>query len=260
MRSRRFLRLNTFAVLLLCCLAIDARSQSPSPTTKATESDIAKLSDGTVSGNMYHNPDLGFRYEFPAGWNVSDKTTQARAISDGQQFVWADDMSAKLKSNVAHQCSKGLLFVSRYPDEMRMTRFNPLALLIAADPACLPGTSFPSNVKDRDAIQKIVGNLGIYFKVSNTNSARATRIRAFDNAGRVMLEVSQPFYVSSYQPGTTTFQRIRSSIWILKDENYWLMLLFASDDDAQLDKLRATRVFFDSGSEPSQKIPTPHPQ
>jgi hypothetical protein len=248
MRSREFLRFNIFGIVLFSCLTIGARCQSSSPTTKATGSDIAQLSDGTVSGNVYRNADLGFRYEFPAGWIVNDKATQAHAVSAAQQFVWADDMQARSKSK-AGRCSKGLLLVSRYPEEMRVTEFIPMAFLIVADPGCLPGVSFPNDVKDAEAIRRIAGNLGTYFKVSSVNSPSVPRVRAFNNAGRVMLEVSQPYTIYSHEPGTSTVQNVRSSIWIMKAEKYWLMLMFASADDAQLEKLRATsKVFFDSGT------------
>lgn len=248
MRSRKFLQLNIFAIVLFSCLATGARCQSSSPTTKATGSDIAQLSDGTVSGNLYRNAELGFRCEFPAGWIVNDKATQAHAISTAQQFVWADDTDAKPKSAVG-RCSKGLLLVSRYPEEMRLTEFIPLAFLIVADPGCSPGVSFPRDVKDGEAIRRIAGRLGTYFKVSSVSSPLVPRVRAFDNAGRVMLEVSQPYTIYSHQLGTTTVQNVRSSIWIMKVERYWLMLMFASADDVQMEKLRTTtKVFFDSGT------------
>jgi len=246
--AHRTLRFGMFAILLSSCLVMETRGQSPLMTSKANETDVTKLSDGTVSGNTYHNADLGFRYEFPSGWTVSDKATQEKVIRAGHQFVWADDVSAKGQHKAA-QCSKALLLVLRYPEEMRLNEFNPQAFLVAADPRCLPGASFPRDVKDREAIQRIAGHLGIYFKASSTTSTAAPRVRAFDNAGRVMLEVSQPFFISQHEAGSTTLQNIQSSFWIMKAENYWVMLMFASADDAQLQKLKTTKVFFDSGSE-----------
>jgi hypothetical protein len=245
--AQRSLPFGVLAILVVFYLVMDGRGQSPSLASKVPEADITKLSDGTVSGNTYHNADLGFRYEFPPGWTVSDKATQEKEIRAGHQFVWADDVSRGRPKPT--QCSKALLLVSRYPEEMRLNEFNPEAFLVVADPRCLPGASFPSNVKDREAIQRIAGHLGIYFKTSDATSMAPPRVRAFDNGGRVMLEVSQSFSISRHEAGNTTLQNIQSSLWIMKAENYWVMLMFASADDAQLQKLRATRVFFDSASE-----------
>src|SRR4029077_10781010 len=74
--------------------------------------------------------------------------------------------------------SNGLLLVSRYPKEMRLNEFNSQAFLVPADPGCLPGTSFPSGVGDREAIQRIAGHLGIFFKASATTSTAPVRVRA----------------------------------------------------------------------------------
>jgi hypothetical protein len=237
-----------FVILLCSYVAIDSYGQSPSPTSNPAETGrIAGVSDGTISGNMYHNAELGFRYEFPAGWSVSDKATQAKAIAAEHQFVWADDTSARREANVARQCSKSLLFLTRYPEEMRLNEFNSLALLIVADPNCLGGGSFPSTVKDQAAIQQIASHLGIYFKTSTITSLGTPRVHAFENAGRVMLEVSERFSIYRHEPGTTTFQSIRSSVMIMKAEKYWVMWMFASADDVRLEKLRATKIFFEAG-------------
>jgi|HubBroStandDraft_6_1064221.scaffolds.fasta_scaffold391880_2 hypothetical protein len=236
-----------FVVLLSSCFAIDSYGQSPSPTSNPAETRlIADVSDGTISGNMYHNAELGFRYEFPVGWSVSDKAVQAKAVVAGYQFVWADDTSARREANAARQCSKSLLLATKYPEEMHVNEVNSLALLIAADPNCLAGASFPRTVKDQAAIQQIANHLGTYFKTSTTTSQGPIQIRAFENAGRIMLEVSERFSINRHEPGTTTVQHIRSSVLIMKAEKYWVMWMFASGDDGQLEKLRGTKMFFDA--------------
>jgi hypothetical protein len=176
------LRFMALAILLCSYLAVHAHSQS-SANLSALDDRVARLGDGTISGNAYHNAELGFRYQFPSGWIVNDKATQERAVAAGYQFVWADDPSAKREGKVAHQCTKDLLFVTQYPEEMRSNGFNPLAFLIAADPKCVPGVAFPSSVKDHEAIQRIANQLGVFFKTSSVTSRSPSRIRAFDNAG-----------------------------------------------------------------------------
>jgi hypothetical protein len=242
------LRLGVFAALLCTCLAVHMHGQSPSSRSDISGPDrIAQLSDGSVSGNMYHNAELGFQYQFPKGWIVDDKPTQQRTVADGRQFVWGDETSAKRERKAARQCTKDLLFVTRYPEEMRSNGFNPLAFLIAADPKCAPGVTFPSTAKDHEAIQRIANQLGIYFQTSTITSRSPARIRAFDNGGRLMLEISQSFWISIHEPGGTTSQNIRSSILLMQAGEYWVMWMFAGSDDVQLNELRATKIFFDAG-------------
>lgn len=233
-------------ILVTLTFAIGLYGQSPSSTPNPAETGHNPgVRVDTISGNTYHNADLGFRYEFPAGWTINDKATQSRAIAAGRQFVWADDMSAKREATATDHCSKSLLLVTKYPEEMQLNEFNSLALLIAADPKCLGGIPFPDTVKDQPAIQQIASHLGVYFKTSTTTPLGPPRVRAFENAGRIMLEVTEGFSIYRHEPGTSTVQRIRSSVLVVKAERYWIMWMFASADDVQFEKLRATRIFFD---------------
>ncbi len=253
--ARIRLRFGLFAILLSSCLAVHTHGQSPSLRKDVSGANrIAQLSDGTTSGNMYHNAELGFRYQFPKSWIVNDRATQDRAVAARRQFVWGDYISAKREREAEPQCTQDLLFVTRYPEEMRLNQFNPFAFLIAADPKCAPGVTFPKTVKDNEAIQRIASALGVYFKTADVTSRSSTRIRAFNNDGRVMLEISQSFSITTREPGRTTFfHNIRSSVLLMQASEYWVMLMFASDDDVQLEKLRATKIFLDGGpAEPAE--------
>jgi hypothetical protein len=240
-------RFCVFTTLLISCLGVHALGQSSSPRSDNVGSGgIAQLEDGTISGDMYHNAELGFRYEFPHGWVVNDKATQEKAIAAGHQFVWGDDTSAKREHKATRQCMKSLLFVTRYPQEMRSIGFNPQVFLIAADPKCAPGVNFPSTVKDREAIQRIASQLGIYFKTPAIMSKNPARIRAFENDGRVMLEISQSFISSTHELGTSTIRDFSSSALLMQARDYWIMWMFMADGEIQLDQLRATKIFFDA--------------
>jgi hypothetical protein len=236
------------AVLLISLSWCTAGAQSPPPSsgpdTREANS-MALLEDGSISGDTYHNAELGFKYQFPHGWVANDKNVQEKAIVAGHQFAWGDDGFAKSGKRSASPCAKNLLLVTKYPEEMRLNQFNPAALLIAADPRCAPGVVFPSSVKDQVAIQEIVKHLGIFFKTLPITSRGPAQIRSFDNGGRVLLEVSQAFSVYSHDPGSATAQNIRSSTLIMQAGKYWVMCTFVSSDDVELEHLRATKFFFD---------------
>jgi hypothetical protein len=226
-----------------------AHTQSDSPNPNAYEDKgIAALSDGTISGNTYQNPDLGVRYEFPSGWSANDLAAQRQAIADTRQVVWTDDSDPRHKHKAERQCTKELLMVTQYPEEMRVNDFNPFVLMIAADPKCAPGVTFPSTVKDREPMDRIITHLTTYFRTAAVSSKSPAQIHAYDNAGQVILEVSQRLRIDTHQPGTYTVQDIHTSVFLAQVDKYWLMWMFVGSDDGQLARLRATKIFFDAAS------------
>jgi hypothetical protein len=224
---------------------LDSRPYQPGKSD-FPDSGIGRLAAGSVSAGMYSNPALGFRYEFPGGWVANDKATQQRAVLSGQQFVWSDDPELKLDHKSGTHCTRDLLLVTRHPEGMQSNGFNPLAFLIAADPACALPVTFPRSVKDKDSIQNIASQLGIYFRTYEVTSRTPSRIRAFENGGRVMLEVSQSLTVSRHDPGSTITQVIRTSVTLMQAGDYWVMWMFAADNDTDLDRLRTSKIFFDA--------------
>ncbi len=209
---------------------------------------IGRLSDGLISGNTYHNEELGFRYQFPEGWIVNDKATQEKVAEVGHQFVWGNDPSAQQEHQAASQCTKNLLFVTRYPEGTKMEQFNPTVLLAVADPGCVPSASFPKTVDDREAIQQLAKEIVHSFRTATMASIEPARVRAFNNAGRIVIEISQSFTVNA--PGQVTPLAILSSISLMQAGDYWVIWMFASSDKAQLDELRNTKIFFDASDLP----------
>jgi hypothetical protein len=239
-------------ILGLC--AFGARGQSASTSVNVSGAvGLAQLDVGQVSKNTYHNPQLGFSYEFPRGWVVNDKATQKRTLEAGHQFVWSDDSPTKAKKKDDRQCTKDLLSVSRFPEEMRMGGVDsPLAYVVAADPKCAPGVSFPTTVKDHEAIQRIASQLGIYFKSLPVLSKSPAHIRAFENAGRVMLEISQSYTFYLHEPGNSRAPSIDSSVLAMQAHDYWVMWMFIGEGDTELDQMRASKIFFDAPPEPAK--------
>jgi hypothetical protein len=211
------------AFALACCWV---RAQVP-----AVEK-ISGLSNGTVSGNMYANPDLGLRYQLPGGWTVGEKET---AVS--HQFAWVDDPSAKTPSSSPRLCSKNLLFVTKHPEGMKLNSFDPMALVIAADPTCFREITYPKSVKEREAIQKSASQFLSHLQAPGSVVRGAARVRAFDNAGKVMLEISRPLSITTREvtfASITTIQNVNRSILTMPVNGYWVIWIFVSGDDVDM--------------------------
>jgi len=222
----------------------DSRAYPPVALQPPRSERIDRLSDGSISGNTYYNEELGFRYQFPEGWIVNDKATQENVAAVGHQFVWGDDLNAQKEHEAASNCTKNLLFVTQYPEGKKVEQFNPIVLLAAADPKCAPSARFPKTVDDHEAIQQLAKETVHYFRTASMASSAPARVRAFDNAGRIVIEVSQSFAPNASGQGTPA--TILSSLLFMQAGNYWVIWAFASSDKAQLEELRNTRIFFDA--------------
>jgi hypothetical protein len=159
-----------------------AVSRSPAVPSSAR---IGQLSLGVVSGNLYTNDALGFSYQFPQGWVIADKATQEKVTEAGHQFAWGNSSAAAREHEAAQQCTRILLWVTKYPEGTKTEEVNPLVALIAADPDCLPGFKFPSSIDDKENIkaagQQILRSFGgTPFMARGQNSVRAFSVEGLD--------------------------------------------------------------------------------
>lgn len=213
------------------------------PSLAASSSRISRLSDGVIANNAYYNSELGFHYQIPDGWTLQDKPMQDGSNDAAHEFIWRSPF-AESEHAVGIPCSKNLLLVTKYAEGIRLNRFNPLALVTAIDPKCAPDMKYPDSVDNRQAIQQISGALAGYFKTSSMTPTGPARVRAFNNAGRVMLEISQPFSLLVNAAGNSSTYYLRTSLLLMNSGNYWLVWTFASDDDMDMATLRSTKIFF----------------
>ena len=92
-----------------------SRPYNPEPPNVAdtafvpSNSRIAQLNPGIISGNIYTNDALGIQYQFPAGWIVEDQATVDKKIAVGHQLAWGDDPAAAHEHEAVSQCARVLL-------------------------------------------------------------------------------------------------------------------------------------------------------
>jgi hypothetical protein len=201
---------------------------------------ILQLSQGTISGKRYANSELGFGYQLPDGWSVNEQETVV-----AHRFAWVDEPSAKTQTALPSQCSKRLLFVTKHPEGMRLNSFDPMALLIAVDPNCFPAIPYPKSPADRETAQRSASQILSHLQTPGSVVRAPARVRVFDNGGRVMLEVSRPLSISTNEATLTTLQNVNRSVLMMPAGGYWVIWIFVSGEDAEMDRLKATKIFFD---------------
>lgn len=206
---------------------------------------ISRISDGGISGNSYHSRQLGFSYEFPAGWTVG------KATAAEHKFGWKDDPAEKSPPKGDRRCSKNLLFVTEHPEGMRLDGFVPMVALFVVDPDCIPGVTFPNSVGDREAVELVVKRIEARLDTPPLNKETQPRVRPVEYAGRVLLQISQSMSVSVHDANTTTNQNLQMSISVMQAREYWVIWLFVTPNDSEMGKLKATRIFFDDSPAPA---------
>src|SRR5271155_80210 len=203
---------------------------------------IAQLSAGSTSGQFYINSELGLRYQIPGGWTAGEKEVVA-----SHKFAWVDDPSTKEQRASANQCSKNLLLVTKHPEGMALNGFDPMALMIAIDAACFPEITFPKSKTDKDAIQRFASQILAHLQNPGDAVRAPARVRAFENGGRVMIEVSRPLQITTHEIALgprTMIRNVDRSVLIVPAAGYWVAWIFVSGDDVDMDYLKASKIVF----------------
>ena len=216
---------------------------------------IGRLSAGAVTGNVYSNDQLKFRYEYPAEWTLMSKASGKEFFGSGATFLAGNSPAVQAEHDAANQCAKQLLFVRRFLENPPSGQFNPMVVFVAADPKCVSRFGFPKSVNDGESIQQVARDILLYFKPEDTKLVGPLRVRAFSNAQHVMIDISQSFGLSV--PAANAPLNVRSSMLIMQSGEYWVIWEFAASDNAELEELRNTKVFFDDGPAPRSEITNP---
>jgi len=88
---------------------------------------------GTISGNTYSNEFFGLSFPLPEGWYVLSEGEVAAGISQGINFMAADNPQARAAMQHWRELGAFLLMIQKYP--MGTPRFNPNIVIGAEDVA-----------------------------------------------------------------------------------------------------------------------------
>jgi hypothetical protein len=219
---------------------------------QAPVSHIGQLDPGGISGDVYSNEMLGFSYQFPHGWSITDKATQQKVVETGHQAAWGDSPTAAREHEEAEKCERTLLWANEYPEGTKTEGVNSLVVVSAFDPGCLRGFKFPASLDDKESIklaaQQILGTFAgtPYFDKSRNS------LTAFAALGHLILDISSEPVVN--MPGQKEPLRIFTSLDITELRGYLVMWMFMSGTQSDLQAIKNTKIqFAPAAAEPTQK-------
>lgn len=206
--------------------------QSSPPAGK----DLVHVDPGHISGNTYSNADLGFSYEFPAGWQVSDKTAQQKTLDAGHQAAYGDDSEAAREHEEAMRCMRILLWANSPAQPKPQEALTPATIVFAFAPSCFPGVNFPTSSNDQAGIKNAVEFLRGAFNDSPLTSADEQKVNVVTMQKHLFLDVS----VSTQKDSKPAY----AALLLTPVKDYWLVWMLMSNTDSGLTDLKKLKVKF----------------
>lgn len=222
------------------------------PVIPASSAQIAQLDPGVASGNTYTNRALGFSFQFPEGWVLSDKETQQKVMEAGHQAAYGNDPMAAREHETFQQCSRNLLWATQHPAGSRMEQLNPLIVIMAFDSGCLPGVHLPKSISDTESLRRLGTQFmtvlsGTPFLGNGQNS-----INAFMLQNRLMISLSSAFKVTAQKKQPLN---VFTSIILTEENDYWVAWMFMNGSQAGLEDLKKSiRIIFASPISATEQI------
>ncbi len=198
---------------------------------------------GRLSGNVYENHGLGFRYRIPAGWTLEAEGAVQPAIERSRRNNYEDPWMGAGERELMKVCSR-LLFSAwaKRPAADGQLSYDDFGevTVSAASTACFPGMKFPANTTDPRAIQDFLLQLSLTHPI-----VRDLRdAKAFTSGGNlvVFLHGTIAFQV----PDDELSRRLSVAMAVTSRRGHLLTWFFAAPHDSELRELLNELVAFDA--------------
>ena len=217
----------------------DSKPYLPSAAKRRLDSapqlDLAHLDQGSVAGNRYSNPVLGFAYQLPDGWFPEAQNSSAR---QRERDTAASDSTA-----LVHECTKTLLSATEPTSESDKSGSSPRITIMAADPSCFaPDLTYPKSVHDSEALQRIGQAIVRTFAGTPLLGREASLMRAIELDGHLFLQM--PSATAVPITGSTLLRKVHKSFVLTNMQQYWVIWLFECDTPSELERIMKTTISF----------------
>jgi len=203
----------------------------------APQLDVAHLEQGSISGNLYSNPVLGFAYQLPEGWYPEARNSNAKQHEGGAA---AGDST---RAAMVHECTKTLLSATEPTPANDPSGSSPRITIMAADPSCFgPDLTYPKSVHDSEALQRMGQAIMRTFAGTSMLGREANLLRAIELDGHLFLEM--PSVTAVPVAGSTLLRKVHKSFVLTNLQQYWVIWLFECDTPSELERIMKATISF----------------
>jgi len=213
----------------------------------------ARMDPGKIAGNVYHNGQIGFLYEFPKGWSVQSEGAVEQAVERYRDGVLDEPSMGPREREVVKACRRTLLSVGKSkPGADGQVPYDDFGeITLSAMPlSCFPNLRFPDDPKDADSVRRFL----VGYSFTNPLQRDMRDARSFEAGGQTFVLTNGT--IAYKVDGDALSRRISVAMALTQHRGYLLVWLFAAPHDAELRELMNAKVGFDPDRKSKQATMT----
>lgn len=202
------------------------------------------IDPGTIRGDFYENPTIGFSYRIPQGWVLEANGAVQPAV---ERYREREDFGRPRVGRTEHRlmeaCSRTLFSVwAKRPDAHGQISYDDFGevTVSAISLACYPRMKFPADSSD----QKSAKDFLLQFALTHPIIDDMRDAKEFAAGGNVFLYLHGT--VGFLIPNDELARRFSIAMAITQRRGYVLIWFFAAPHDQELQALTDERVLFDT--------------
>ncbi len=212
---------------------------------EALEADppASHIDPGTINGDFYENPTIGFSYRIPQGWTLeAEGAVQPAVERDRAKENFGMPRVGRNEHRLMEACSRTLFSVwAKRPaadGQISYDEFGEVTVSAISN-ACFPRMKFPDNATDQQAAKDFLLQFGLTHPI--IDDMRDGKAFSADGSVFLLLQGTVGFQV----PNDALSRRLSVAMAITQRRGYVLTWFFAAPHKQELEALTNERVIFD---------------
>ena len=204
----------------------------------------AHIDPGTIRGDFYENPSIGFSYRIPQGWTLeANGAVQPAAERYRERQDFGRPRVGRAEHRLMDACSRTLFSVwAKRPDAGGQISYDDFGevTVSAISLACFPRMKFPADSSDQKSAKDFLLQFGLTHPIIDD----MRDAKEFTAGGNVFVYLHGT--VGFLLPNDALARRLSIAMAVTQRRGYLLTWFFAAPHDQELKALTDERVLFDN--------------